>query len=226
MGTGFVSNGASREAAREAWSVTSEAIAALGFAPHSGWAVVIGVTEVDAHLRVLVRERIEIADPRHPGSRQPYHAVAGLPIGEAAERLVTYAATAELMAHEAVQRIDEQLSRDDHRAIGVGILESAGRKGSALADILKSHAQIHTADGDHFRNAIAAAATRCGLATSRVRARELDAKAAAAIGKPIETLHRAIKEVGRGLGPPWRADHKAAALLAWLVLTEGPRTRR
>jgi hypothetical protein len=27
-----------------------------------------------------------------------------------------------------------------------------------------------------------------------------------------------VKELGRSVGPPWGADQKAAALLAWLVL--------
>jgi hypothetical protein len=124
------------------------------------------------------------------------------------------------MARQAVQKIVDQLSQGGYRGIGLGILESAGRKGSALGNILASHALIHTADGDHFRNAMAAAASRCGLPTFRVRARELDARAAEAIGKPIETLQLVLKGVGRDMGPPWGADHKAAALLAWLVLAK------
>jgi hypothetical protein len=172
----------------------------------------------EEHPRVLVRERVEMTDSRDPGSKQPYHAVEGLPIAKATERLADYEATAATMAHQEIQRIVDQLGRN---VIGVGILESAGRKGSSLADTLASHALIHAADGDHFRNAIAAAATRCGLVVRRVRARELDAEAAAAIGAPPETLRQAIKELGREIGPPWGADQKAAALLAWLVLARG-----
>jgi hypothetical protein len=198
--------------------LTSNTIAALGCAPHSGWAAVIGLGEDGGHLRVLVRERIAMADASDREAKQPYHAVERLPIGQAAERLAAYATTAELMARQGVQRIVDQLSRGGYRGIGLGILESAGRKGSALGNILASHALIHTADGDHFRNAIAAAASRCGLPAFRVRARELDANATEAIGKPIETLQLVLKGVGRDMGPPWGADQKAAALLAWLVL--------
>jgi len=201
--------------------VTTRAIAALGFAPHSGWAAVLGMGLREGHLSVLVRERVEMSDPRDPGSKQPYHALEGLPIGKATKRLADYEATAATMAHQAIERLVEQLNGGGQQVIGVGILESSGRKGSSLADTLASHALIHAAEGNHFRNAIATAATRCVLAVSRVRARELDAEAAAAIGEAPETLRQALKELGREIGPPWGADQKAAALFAWLVLARG-----
>jgi hypothetical protein len=181
----------------------------------------VGIAGEDARPRVLVRERVEMADPRDPGSKQPYHAVQGLPIGEAEKRLLAHAAAAERMAHESIERVVGALAGGGHRVIGVGILESAGRKGSSLAAILASHALVHTADGDHFRSALAAAAARCGLAAVRVGARGLDAEAAGAIGRAPEALRRALAELGREAGPPWGADQKAAALLAWLVLARG-----
>ena len=65
--------------------MSSGGMAALGFAPHSGWAAVIGIGGTP--LRVLVRERVEMADPQNPESKQPYHAVEGLPIEDARKRL-------------------------------------------------------------------------------------------------------------------------------------------
>jgi hypothetical protein len=202
--------------------VADKAIAALGFAPHSGWAAVIAAEESHGCLRVLVRERVEMVDPHEPSSKQPYHAAEDLPLTEAKALLARYAATAERKAGQAIERIVGELSRGGRRVSGIGILESAGRKGAALANILASHALIHTADGDHFRDAIAGAAARCGLTAARVAARELDARAATATGKPIETLRATLKNVGRALGPPWTADQKAAALLAWTILAEAP----
>lgn len=206
----------------------ANATAALGCAAHSGWAAVVAVGEVDGRLRVLARERILMADPGDQKAKQPYHTVEDLPIGEAAERLAAYAATAEAMARQAIQAILADLSKDGHRSIGLGILESAGRKGSSLASILASHAMIHSADGDHFRVAIAGAGSGCGLPATRVPARDLEAAAAEAIGRPIETLRATVKEIGRDVGPPWGADQKAAALLAWLVLARaaGGKARR
>jgi hypothetical protein len=206
----------------------TKATAALGCAAHSGWAAVVGIGEVDGRLRVLARERILMADPGDQKAKQPYHTVEDLPIGEASERLAAYAATAETMARQAIQTILDDLSQDGRRSIGLGILESAGRKGTALASILASHALIHSADGDHFRNAIAGAASACGLPATRVPARDLEAAATEAISRPIETLRATVKEIGRDVGAPWGADQKAAALLAWLVLARaaGGKARR
>jgi hypothetical protein len=167
-----------------------------------------------------------MADPQDPGSRQPYHAVHGLPIGEAERRLAAHAAAAERMAHRSIERAVGELARGGRRVIGVGILESAGRKGGALAAILASHALVHTADGDHFRAALEGAAARGGLAALRVGGRELEAEAAAVVGRPPEALRRALAELGRAVGPPWTADQKAAALLAWIVLARDPAGER
>jgi len=52
----------------------------------------------------------------------------------------------------------------------------------------------------------------------RVRTRELEEQAAAAVGQPPEVLRETLQALRRGAGPPWGADQKGAALLAWLVL--------
>ena len=201
--------------------MTEMATTALGCAVHSGWAVVVGVSLDGGSNRVLLRERIELMNPGDPGSKQPYHSVEGLPIPEAGDRLVKYAATAQRLAGEAVRGMVGRLREGGHRTVALGILDSAGRKGSRLADILASHALIHTADGDHFRSALAGAAARLGLPVVRVQTRELDAKAAEVTREPIGRLKLALKDAGRDLGPPWGADQKAAALLACLVLAAG-----
>jgi hypothetical protein len=191
---------------------------ALGVAPHSGWAAVVGIAEAGGRPEVMVRERMEMAGADDAEAKQPYHAVEDLPVAEARKRLARYSAAAESRAHAAIRRIVHRLERDRHRVIGLGILDSSGRTGDSLEVVLASHALIHTADGDHFRDAIAAAASRCGLAVSRVRARDLERDALGAVGSPVEGLHDTVKQLGRSVGPPWGADQKAAALLAWLLL--------
>ena len=195
-------------------------VAVMGFAPHSGWAAVVVLGGSHADPRVLARTRVEMADHRAPESKQPYHAVETLGVEEAARRLDGYMAVAEGMAYAAIQALAEDLSDRGYSVTSVGVLESSGRKGSSLASILASHALIHAADGDHFRKALAAAAERSGLAVSRVRVRDLEAKAEARLGRPVPRLREAVKEFGRQVGPPWRADQKMAALLAWLLLDQ------
>ena len=193
-------------------------VAALGFAPHSGWAAVVVLAGPRTDPRVLARSRVELADRSTPESKQPYHAVEALAVDDAARRLAGYMAMAERMAHSAIRALVQDLARGGHRADSVGILESAGRKGGSLAAILASHALIHTADGDHFRQALAVAAERNGLAVSRVRSRDLEAQAEKRLGRSAAHLQKAVKDLGRQVGSPWGADQKMAALLAWLLL--------
>jgi hypothetical protein len=193
-------------------------VAVMGFAPHSGWAAVVVLGGPPTNPHVLSRSRVEMADPRAPESRQPYHAVETLGVEEAARRLDGYMAVAEAMAYAAVRALAKDLGGRGYRVTLVGVLESSGRKGSSLASILASHALIHTADGDHFRKALASGATRTGLTVTRVRAQDLEAQAEARLGRPVPRLREAVRELGRQVGPPWGADQKMAALLAWLLL--------
>jgi hypothetical protein len=169
-------------------------------------------------LQVLARSRIELADPQDPESKHPYHAVDGLEIEEAARRLARYRAHAEDRADAALKTLAEDLAARGYRATSVGVPDAASRRGSPLASILASHALVHAAEGDHFREALVGSAERIGLAVSRIKTRELEARAEARLRRPISELRAAVKELGRQVGPPWGADQKMAALLAWLVL--------
>jgi hypothetical protein len=201
----------------------SNRVAAMGFAPHSGWAAMIVLGSEQSAPRVLARSRIDLIDHRVPESKQPYHAVEGLGADEAARRLDRYMAVAVDLAYSAIHLHAGDLAGRGYQVGTVGILDSAGRKGSSLAAILASHALIHSADGDHFRTALASAAERCRLTVYRVRARDLETQAAACIRRPVIELRDAAKEFGRKLGSPWGVDQKMAALLAWLLLERGAR---
>ena len=76
----------------------------LGFAPHSGWAAVVVVAGDADNPLVLTRSRVEMADPRLPGSKQPYHEVEELSLEEAERRLARLRASAGTMASDAIRR--------------------------------------------------------------------------------------------------------------------------
>lgn len=196
----------------------TDTLATLGLAPHSGWAVLVALGGTADEPELLLRSRIELHDARDPESKQPYHTVESLGIDAAARRLAAYSAVAEAMAQQALTAVAQDLRLRGHHITTVGILEAAGKKGGSLAAILASHALIHSADGDHYRQALASATERCGHGLSRVRARDLAALAAARLRRPEVELERTIGVLGRQAGPPWGADQKAAALLAWMLL--------
>jgi hypothetical protein len=194
--------------------------AAMSFASHSGWAVMIVLGSSAAGPQVLARSRVELIDAHDPESKQPYHAVEAVCVEEAMGRLDGYMAVAKSMAASSIHAQREHLKTHGYQLRSVGILESAGRKPSSLASILASHALIHAADGDHFRNALAVAAEQLGLSVSRIQARTLEELAAAVLGRPLQELRDRVNALGRQVGSPWGADQKKAALLAWLILAQ------
>ena len=194
--------------------------AVLGFSPHSGWAALVVVAGNPSRPDVVDRRRIEMADPKVPGSKQPYHEAEGLELGEARHLLKRHADRAEALAYDALRAVVGELRAGGHVARGAVILQSSGRSGLALEAILASHALIHTADGDHFRHALATACSRLGLEAVRLRERELPDYAATVLRRAPDRLRESVLAFGRPLGPPWGADQKSAALAAWVVLAE------
>jgi hypothetical protein len=192
--------------------------AAMAFASHSGWAAMVVLGKSAAGLEVLARSRIELIDPHDPESKQPYHAVEMVCVEEAMGRLDGYMAVAKSMAYHSIRAERADLEKRGYRLKSVGILESAARKPGSLASILASHAAIHAADGDHFRNALATAAEQDGQVLLRIKTRALEGEAAAVLRQPVQTLLDTVAALSRQVGAPWGADQKRAALLAWLML--------
>jgi len=194
--------------------------AAIGFSPHSGWAamVVLGGTAADPNL--LARSRVQLIDDHDLESKQPYHTVEFLCVEEATGRLDGYMAVATSMAQTALRAQLEELKGRNISLQSVGILDSSGRKQVSLQSILASHALIHAADGDHFRNALFVAAEQCRLSVRRIPAKGLEAHAGKCLSMPVNRILDRVNKLGRDIGPPWGADQKKAALLAWTLLKQ------
>jgi hypothetical protein len=187
---------------------------ALGLAPHSGWAVAVVLGGSAREPTVIARERIELSDPELAGSKAPYHALEPLPLAEAAARLQRYEASAASLAAAVLAA----LLRRTGAVRGAGILGACGRGGASLGAILASHALIHGADGEHFRAALAGALGELEVPVTRIARQELLARATDVLEVRAAPLAERLAALGRGLGAPWGADQKAAALLAWLLL--------
>ena len=90
--------------------------------------------------------------------------------------------------------------------------------------MLASHALVHTAEGELFRDALAKAAAGEGVAALRalrvlrIKERELLDRCTARLGIAPGDLERHLAELGRRLGPSWRQDEKLATQAAWLAL--------
>ncbi len=200
--------------------------AALGFRAHSGWAALVAVAGPAAEPVVAVRRRVELSR-RTP--RQPFHAAEGRPFAaaEALIRRATDEATA--LAERAVREAVAELRAAGHEPVASGVLLAAGRPLPGLREVLASHALIHAAEGELFREALRQASERCGLLVTHVKEKELDERAAQALGRSAAEQGRQLAAWGKALGPPWTQDQKRAALVAWLALAAGlevPQSRR
>lgn len=193
--------------------------AAFGFCAHSGWAAMIVLGGAAAGPRVLARSRVALRDDHDPESKHPYHAVQFSCVEEATGRLRSYLEVAIAMADAAIATQCAAVTRLGYEPEFAGIIDSAGRRPGSLSEILKSHALIHAAEGDHFRNALSAAAEGQGLTVSRIKARVLEDHAVKQLRLPLKTMLDTVNGWGRQVGPPWGADQKKAALLAWTLLT-------
>jgi SHS2 domain-containing protein len=199
-------------------SVKATTPVALGFRTHSGWAAAVTVAASRDGIEVVDRRRIELADPSIRGSFQPYHAAEGMEL-KAAQAFITRCieSTRDLAFRALKTLIDDQRHRN-HTIGGCGILLASGKPLPGLASILASHALIHTAEGELYRDAIIRTANRFKIQVTAIKERELLEQAAAQFRLSVEALQRTINDTGRTIGSPWRQDQKYAAIAAWLAL--------
>src|SRR5205085_934554 len=103
---------------------------------------------------------------------------------------------------------DALLKLSDYQVLGACVLLASGRALPGLAGILASHALIHTAEGEFYRDALREACKSCGLHETGVQERKLTGEAARALGRSGEDLQSKVAGFGKVLGPPWRQDEK------------------
>src|SRR6266404_1628466 len=192
--------------------------AAAGFRAHSGWSALVVVAAGPRSPVVVDRRRIELADAAIPGSMQPYHAAEPLTLKDAEAHIRRSVDQARLLAQRALHAAIDDVKKSGHEVVGCGILLASGRPATSLASILASHALIHAAEGELFRDALKYASQACRLPVTTVKERDLFEYAAAELRIPSGELQRRVEAMGRALGPPWRQDQKLAAVVAWLAL--------
>jgi hypothetical protein len=194
--------------------------AALGLRAHSGWAALVVVGGSPDSPCVIDRGTIQLHNPRTRGSKQPYHAAEPLSFTQAEKLITGCTEETQQLAGKGLDSTIQELEEKGHRIIGCGILLGSGRVLPALDRILASHALIHAAEGEMFRDALVKAAESCNLSVTGIKERELFSAAATGLGRSAEQLRDCLAGLGRSLGPPWREDQKYAMVAGWLALAE------
>jgi len=192
--------------------------ATLGLRAHSGWAAVVALAGPASAPRVLARQRLEFADPKLGYSKQPYHAAAERPIPEAEKLIAQCMQSSTDLAFLGMRRIVDELKTAGARVSTCGLLLGSGRPLPELAGILRSHALIHTAEGEMFRSVLSQAAKRLGARVIGVKEKQIWPEAATRLNQSAAAIAAHLKVMGKSLGPPWREDERLATLIAWMAL--------
>ncbi|MGH7534593.1 MAG: hypothetical protein ACREMG_03305 [Gemmatimonadales bacterium] len=137
------------------------------------------------------------------------------PVGGARLGLALVLAVPALAAGQTAPDGAAWLVSDSARLCGIGIVIASATDPDRITN---PHIRAHASEGRLFRTVVEQAAAHCDLGSRTLLERELLAGAAEALGKSAADLRRAVTVLGRSLGGPWRADEKAAALAAWLLL--------
>jgi hypothetical protein len=178
------------------------------------------VSNNNGTVEVIDRRRITVTAPETPGASQPYHFAKNLELPEAEQFIDNCFATSRRLASAALQELINELHHREYRVVGSAVLLASGRSLPPLPKVLASHALIHTAEGEFFRQAVWKACDELNLTVAGIRERDLNECVRKAFGKAATQLQKQISILGRSLGPPWTADQKTAALSALVVLTK------
>lgn len=193
--------------------------AAIGFRVHSGWAAMVAVSMNNGSPEILERRKLLLVKTFSYTFRQPYHTAAKMPLADASEFVKGVEKESCELGATGIWALQRELKPVGFKLAGATLLLASGRELPEFEKILSSHALIHTADGELFRESIRRACIRAKLPLTAIKERDLLMEAGKRLKKRPEFLTRCVDQLGKFLGPPWTQDEKLAALGAWLALS-------
>ena len=126
------------------------------------------------------------------------------------------------LAWQAISSAQLNFQHQGYELKRCGLLLASGKPLPDIPNILASHALIHTADGELFREALLHASERCGLEMFTATESGLFERASQTLHRKGDDLGRCLAHLGAAVGSPWTQDEKLAALVAWLSLASDP----
>jgi hypothetical protein len=199
--------------------------AALGFSTHTGRAHLVALaapsprsTASASPPEILARTEITMI-AGHVAEEPPfvYHAARRLGLAEAARFLRTAEQESLAAAKAAIAAVVRTLGAAGHEVTACGVIVGNQPVTAGLEAVLANHSLVHAAEGELYRGAIAAACQALALPVVAVRARDLEAEAAAALGCSVGALGERLAAIGRAAGKPWAKDQKDASLVALIA---------
>jgi hypothetical protein len=137
-----------------------------------------------------------------------YHAATALSVPEAESLIERWARAAVDNAARGIAEVLRAAANASCDVVAASIVADV-RNVPPLAVALRSHPLLHAGEGQLCREAIAEAAEEAGLVVHHVSPR----------GPHKSALMDQAVALGRHAGPPWRKEHKLAAVAALTALT-------
>ena len=173
---------------------------AIGVRTHSGWAAAAVACGTLHDPLILQRGKLALVPSEGDETfTQPYHVAKTLTLAQARKVIERAERSAEKLAGAALRAL---LSESSANVVACAILSSKAKIPDDLDATLKSHALIHGAEGNLFRDAIARAAEDVGLEVHYLPEYEIEGK---------------LPNLDLKLGPPWGRDEKLASIAALVV---------
>jgi hypothetical protein len=180
----------------------------------SGWAVSVLIGGSVRTPQLYKSDVLNLSDPRSPETRQPYHAAMG--------KLETNPATLKRrvqgVRHATERSITDFIKRC--RDSGYAVRRAALVVGSVIDpnSIANPHIRAHALEGRLFRTTLEAALQSRGIHCVIFVERDTYPTASNLLHQSRTQIQQTLVRLGRSVNGPWRADHKMAALAAWMSL--------
>lgn len=189
--------------------------ASIGLRAKTGRAIAVVLTGPSTAPHVIKRFEFSVVDRTAPETFQPYHEVLDLPWEQAQKRVEKMARKIERVATKALRALIRELASEGFNMRGVGVVGAGERN---LEKIGSTHIRAHAAEGVLFRQVLEVAAKTNDLPNRRFDERTIEQSAETELEISVVRIKAQLAEMGREAGSPWRADEKAAATAAWIVL--------
>jgi len=186
---------------------------ALGFRVKSGFAIAVCLSGSPDNPELIARFPVDLSDPRIPATKQPHHAGVGTAQEDTREiqRLTTIIAAIAARSVDALLADPRIAGRRCRAALVVGSVIDPARVGNL-------HIRAHASEGRLFRTVLQQALEARGVTCSVIVEKSLGAQAVKTVGRPQGQIKKVVGRLGEVIDGPWRAEEKAAATAAWMVL--------
>lgn len=196
-------------------AMTKPRAAALGLRVKSGWAAAVLLTGTVRSPQLCDVRRIELSDPQHPETRQPYHAAMGK-LERDARKINQRVDVVGGIAQQSIATLLAGYRRQNLRIRRAALVVGSQIDPDSIAN---PHIRAHAFEGRLFRSVLEES-----LRAHRIRAnilieRHAYAHAVEELKQTNQNVRRKIQDFGREMETPWRAEQKLAAVAAWLALS-------